>query len=204
MLLRRLSLLTLAAGCVLAQPVRLAPYPQKFRTFYSLDDPRVPAALAQPAPPLPVGDITAIAKASDGAIWYGTLQGLVRIDEHAGVRDRRQYLAGQRYLPDDEVVQLIADKAAGVWVRTRGGVAHIELRPMTLAAKAALFEQRIAARHDRHGMVSSSDLTVAGDLTTSHTRDDDNDGLWTSIYAAAECFRYAATKSPEALGPVYK
>jgi hypothetical protein len=29
--------------------------------------------------------------------------------------------------------------------------------------------------------------------------DSDNDGLWTAMYAAAECFRYAVTRSPEAL-----
>ena len=42
-------------------------------------------------------------------------------------------------------------------------------------------------------------LRVPGDLSTNRMRDDDNDGLWTSMYAAAECFRYAVTRSPEAL-----
>jgi hypothetical protein len=198
-LLRQLALTTLTTAAVLAQAVHLTPYPQKFRTFYSFDDPHVPAALKQPAPPLPVGDVTALAVASDGAVWYGTAQGLTRVDTRADERDRNQYFAGKRYLPDDEIVQLAADRAAGMWVRTKTGVAHIELRPMTLAAKAELFEQRIRARHNRHGLVSSSDLTVAGDVASSHTRDDDNDGLWTSMYAAAECFRYAVTKSPQAL-----
>lgn len=204
MFLQKLCPIALVAACAFAQPAQIAPSLQKFRTFYSLDDPHVPAALKQTARPLPVGGITALAKATDGAIWYGTSQGLVRVDEHASLRDRHQYFAGRRYLPDDVVVALAPDKAAGVWARTQSGVAHIELRPMTLAAKAVLFEQRIAARHDRHGLVSSSNLSVAGDLTTSRTRDDDNDGLWTSIYAAAECFRYAVTKSPQALANAKK
>src|ERR1019366_1120572 len=46
----------------------------------------------------------------------------------------------------------------GYWVRTKTGVSHIELRTMTLAAKAALFEERVHARHDRHGLVSPSNL----------------------------------------------
>jgi hypothetical protein len=70
---------------------------------------------------------------------------------------------------------------------------------MTLAAKAALFEARVHARHDRHGLVSPSDLRVPGDISTNQMRDDDNDGLWTSMYAAAECFRYAVTHAPDAL-----
>ncbi|MDP2334841.1 MAG: hypothetical protein Q8N05_00025 [Bacteroidota bacterium] len=37
-----------------------------------------------------------------------------------------------------------------------------------------------------------------GDLSTSTYGPDDNDGLWTSIYLAAECYRYAVTKDPEA------
>ena len=36
-------------------------------------------------------------------------------------------------------------------------------------------------------------------VSTSEMMDSDNDGLWTAIYAAAECFRYSVTKSAEAL-----
>jgi len=187
-----LGFTAVAAMCRGAEPVRLTAQPQKFRTFYSLDDARVLAALKQPgAPPRVV--------ASDGAEWYGTAQGVTRIDPKAAPRDRNQYFAGKRYLPDDEVQQLAADRAAGMWVRTKTGVSHIELRSMTLAAKAALFEERVRARHDRHGLVSPSILRVPGDISTNQMRDDDNDGLWTSMYAAAECFRYAVTRSPEAL-----
>jgi hypothetical protein len=188
-------------GCVAAvssgrsaEPFGLTPQPQKFRTFYAPGDKRIPAVLNNPAHPFPVGDVRARALASDGAIWYGTRQGAVRVE-----RDSNQYFAGRRYLPDDEVLQLAADKSAGMWVRTSTGVSHIELRVMTLAAKAALFERRVHQRHDRHGLVASSNLLSPGDVSTNQMRDDDNDGLWTSMYAAAECFRYAVTKSPEAL-----
>ena len=192
-----LGLVAAAAICRGAEPVRLTAQPQKFRTFYSLDDAQVPAALKQPG-------ATARAVASDGAVWYGTPHGVTRVDPKAAPRDRNQYFAGKRYLPDDEVQQLAADQAAGMWVRTKTGVSHIELRTMTLAAKAALFEERVHARHDRHGLVSPSNLRVPGDVSTNHMRDDDNDGLWTSMYAAAECFRYAVTHSPEALANATK
>ena len=56
----------------------------------------------------------------------------MRLDFSAPELDRRQYLAGQRYLPDDNVRQLLPDARAGFWVRTRTGVSHIELKPMTL------------------------------------------------------------------------
>jgi hypothetical protein len=187
-----LGLAAVAAICHAAGPVQLTPQPQKFRTFYAVTDQAIPAAFRQSSP-IPR------AVASDGAEWYASPHGVTRVDPHAAARDRTQYFAGKRYLPDDEVRQLVADQAAGMWVRTRTGVSHIELRTMTLAAKAALFEERVRARHDRHGLVSPSNLRVPGDPSTSQTRDDDNDGLWTSMYAAAECFRYAVTHSPEAL-----
>lgn len=173
----------------------LAAQPQKFRTFYSFDDPAVPVALKQ---------ASRSAIATDGAIWRAESVGLVRIDNKAELRDRYQYFAGKRYLPDDDVQSLAPDQAAGMWARTKTGVSHIELKRMTLEQKAALFEERIRQRHDRHGLVSPSNLRLAGDLSTNQTRDDDNDGLWTSMYAAAECFRYGVTKSSEAFANAKK
>ncbi len=38
-----------------------------------------------------------------------------------------------------------------------------------------------------------------GDLSTGYLSDSDNDGLWTSMYLGGEVFRYAVTKSKEAL-----
>jgi hypothetical protein len=181
-------------GCWVAQaaePVRLRPYPQKFRTFHELTDSRAAA-------PLPVSDVTAIAVASDGAVWLGTAQGLIRAGSD------RQYFAGRRYLPDDEVHNLTPDAAGGMWVRTKTGVSHIELRAMTLAQKAGYFEKRIRERHDRYGLVASSNFKEPGNPASNQLVPSDNDGLWTAMYAAAECFRYAVTRSPEALGNARK
>lgn len=186
------------------EPVQLAPYPQKFRTFHQPGDPAVPPALNSNAIPLPVGGITAACQSRDGALWLGTTQGLMRLDFAAPERDRRQYFAGRRYLPDDQVANVVPDDARGVWVRAATGVSHIELRPMTLARKAEHFEQRIRARHDRYGLVADCHFQTPGDVASFQPVDNDNDGLWTSIYAAAQCFRYAVTQSPEALARAKK
>src|SRR4051812_30705085 len=111
--------LLLIARADAVEPVRLAAYPQKWRSFYKTNDSAVPANLRTNSAPLPVGNIVAQTKASDGAIWLGTTQGLMRLDLSAPARDQRQYLAGQRYLPDDFVEQVLSDEHAGVWVRTR-------------------------------------------------------------------------------------
>jgi hypothetical protein len=124
---------------------------------------------------------------------------VIREDAAAEALDRRQYFGGKRYLPDDDVRNLAPDDSSGMWVRTRTGVSHIELRSMTLEQKAAYFERRVHQRHDRYGLVASSRLRVPGDLSTNQLDPSDNDGLWTAIYAASQCFRYGATRSPEAL-----
>jgi hypothetical protein len=156
---------------------------QKFRTFYSTDAAEVPVALR-------AGE-RKTAAASDGIEWTAAARGLYR--------DHKEYFAGKRYMPDDEVLALAPDDARGMWVRTRTGVSHIELREMTLAQKAAMFEQRVTMRHDRYGLVADSHLAKAGDLTANELESSDNDGLWTAMYAAAECFRYSVTKDPDAL-----
>ena len=119
---------------------------QKFRMFYSADDSRVPAAVR--------ASTERKAVASDGVEWSAAPRGLYR--------NSKEYFAGKRYLPDDEVVGLSPDASHGMWVRTRTGVSHIELREMTLEQKAAAFEERVTLRHDRYGMVADSHLAKLG------------------------------------------
>lgn len=112
--------------------MQLRAYPQKFTRFYQRSDPAVPAALKRAPGPLPSGEVNYVATTADGAIWRGTRAGLFRVDHAADPPDRRQYFAGRRYLPDDDVLNLVPDSSTGVWARTSTGVSHIELRFMTL------------------------------------------------------------------------
>ena len=69
---------------------------------------------------------------------------------------------------------------------------------MTLEEKSRAFVERIESRHNRWGLTATSDLRVAGDLSSNQTVSTDNDGLWTAIYVAAECFRFKVTGQPDA------
>jgi hypothetical protein len=185
--------LLLFAGCTLwAQPQRLklTPYRQAERSFHPLTDPALPAALKA---------ASRDARASDGASWRGTDEGLWREDPKAPALDRKRYFASKRWLPDDKVRSVHPDSSGGVWVLTETGAAHITFARTTLAAKTKIFEQRVQERHNRHGMVASSSFTEPGNPASNRVVTSDNDGLWTAMYAAAECFRYAVTKSDEAL-----
>src|SRR5262249_20495106 len=64
--------------------------------------------------------------------------------------------------------------------------------------KSRIFVERIRARHVRWGLTADSQLRVPGDLSTNQMVSTDNDGLWTAIYVAAECFRYKVTGEADA------
>jgi len=191
---------------------------QKVATQYPLDSPAVPAAvkpIANGKPWLskergPVEGLILFAQERSGAVWLGSDQGAARFDSKAThLWGRWQYFAGRRWLQDDSVQNIFVEESrtekqpapdAGrkVWVRTKSGVSLLEWRPMTLGEKARLFEERIEARHVRHGMVADTTLVRRGDVASSVNRDNDNDGLWTSIYLGAQAYRYAVTRDPVA------
>jgi len=151
-----------------------------------------------PAAGLPLAGLQAVAVADDGAVWAGGRGGVVRFTGRTHPWERWHVFAGRRYLPTDDVLALAAGQQGAMWVRTTAGVSHLRLLAVSLDEKAAQIEQGLRARHVRHDLVADSLLTVPGDLASSQQYPSDNDGLWTAIYAAAESYRYAVTKSDEA------
>lgn len=144
---------------------------------------------------LPYNDFTCMAAGGDGSVWLGTRKGAIRFDgEHWAYRQ------GRCWLPDDHVRDIAVDSAGNAWFATAKGVGFIERRPMTLAEKAQFYEQEIEKYIKRtpFGYVAQVNLKHSGDKSEVIRSDDDNDGLWTSMYGAGECFAYGATKDPAA------
>ena len=85
-------------------------------------------------------------------------------------------------------------------VATPAAVGQIHSREMTLARKAKLFEAAIDKHHRRtpYGYVLGVRLRSPGLRDDPIQHDSDNDGLWTAMYGAGECFAYGATKNPTA------
>jgi hypothetical protein len=183
---------------------------QKFATHFSHDAANLPAGVRHNVdgkPWLhkergPVAGLMHFATEKSGAIWLGSDQGAARFDRKADHPwDRWQYFHGRRWLSDDSIQNILVETNAPhlkVWLRTKSGVSLIEWRPMTLAQKAAYFDERIEARHVRHGMVADCSLKAAGDLNSWQPEDSDNDGLWTAIYLGAQAYRYATTRDADA------
>ncbi len=144
---------------------------------------------------LPVTGFTALAAGADGSVWAATGSGVIRWDGSGF-----HYRQGPRWLPSDETTGLAVDASGGAWIATAGGLGWIERRPFTLAAKAAHYEEEIAryVKRTPYGYVAEAPLRTPGDRSSAAPEDSDNDGLWTAMYGAGECFAFAATGDPAA------
>ncbi|HWK07441.1 MAG TPA: hypothetical protein VNS58_27605 [Puia sp.] len=143
---------------------------------------------------LPCTDLSVIRRI-DGRTWFGSAQGAFVLREDG----KFDYFASRRWLPSDKVADLSAGPRGSVLILTDKGLGQICFKQMTLADKAAYYERQVRERHIRLGFNSTLGRMKDGDLSTGSLEDSDNDGLWTSMYLGAEVFRYAATRSPEAL-----
>lgn len=142
---------------------------------------------------LPYDDFTCAGAGKDGAVWFGTTKGAIRFDG-----SHWAYRQGRRWLPDDHVTAMAVDTNGEAWFATPAGLGLIDRRPMTFKEKAKHYEDEIDTRHRRteYGYVLEAHLNRPGDLSEWTNSDSDNDGLWTSMYGAGECFAYGATKDP--------
>jgi len=140
---------------------------------------------------LPYGPVKVIAPA-DGCLWFGTDKGAIKKDSGW------HYYNGKRWLPDNKLNDILPIDSHTVWIATPDGIIQIQQVEMTMEQKVDSFETVIELRHNRRGLINHSKLKIPGNLGSSRMENEDNDGLWTACYLAAECFRFGATKSNDA------
>ena len=143
---------------------------------------------------LPWTDLTAVNEVN-GKLWFGSSKGAFMLDTDG----KYKYYASKRWLPSDSVTFIAQGPDESVLIATEKGLSRIIFKPMTLHDKAMYYEKQVRARHIRHGFNATLGYMQDGSLATGSLEDSDNDGLWTTMYLAAEVFRYKVTKSEEAL-----
>ena len=143
---------------------------------------------------LPVQEFTVTAVESPSVTWIGTPAGAIRL-----TRDSQtvEYFGAERWLPENRVTG-IGFESGHTWLETSKGFARIAYVRTTLPDKSRTFVERVQSRHNRWGLTATSQLRVPGDVSTNQPVSSDNDGLWTAMYVAAECFRYQVTSDPGA------
>lgn len=143
---------------------------------------------------LPCTEITCI-KEMNGNVWFGSSDGAFMLRSDG----KFNYFNGERWLPGNQVIQMAEGPDHSVLILTTKGLGQICYKEMTLADKAEFYEKQVRQRHIRNGLNASLDGLKHGNLSGGYLADSDNDGLWTSMYLGAEIFRYAVTKSDDAL-----
>lgn len=143
---------------------------------------------------LPVQEITAV-KVINGNVWFGSSQGAFMLRED----NKFNYYYGERWLPGEEVKDIAKGPEGSVLILTDSGLGQICFKEITLKDKANFFEKQVRLRHIRNGFNSTLSGMTRGDLSTGFLSDSDNDGLWTSMYLGGQAYRYAVTRSEEAL-----
>ncbi len=143
---------------------------------------------------MPWTDLTTI-KNIDGKLWFGSTWGAMKLRDDG----KFDYYASERWIPSDTVVSIAKGPENSVLVLTNRGLGQICFKEMTLYDKAMYYEKQVRERHIRVGFNATVSNMKNGDVTTGTMENSDNDGLWTSMYLAGETFRYAVTKSDEAL-----
>ena len=141
---------------------------------------------------LPFNDFTCVAPSPDGSVWFGTRRGAIQYDGQ-----RWAYRQGLRWLPNDEVRSIVVDAHNTVWVGTAHGVGCIVMKNLNLKEKAIHYESQIDQhlKRTKYGYVATARLGQPGDLSEVANIESDNDGLWTAMYGASQCYAFAVTKS---------
>lgn len=156
---------------------------------------RLQTTLAPPATALPSSDVRCLALDPDGRLWAGTDGGLARHDRNTWTVRR-----GRRWLLHDDVRDLRFSPDRTAWIATAGGVSALTVSHLSMAAKASHFQAVLEARHVRPpGIVEKCRFDAPGRLESWKPTDDDNDGGYTALAMAMECYRYAVTRDPAAL-----
>lgn len=142
---------------------------------------------------LPYDDFTMFTPGEQGVIWMATKIGAIRFDGQ-----NWNYRANRRWTPDTDIRSIAVQSNGNAWLGTPNGIGLLERQTTTLAQKAKFFEDEIDKYHRRtpYGYVGGVSTAEPGQKVGIQQHDSDNDGLWTAMYGAGECFAYAATKDP--------
>jgi hypothetical protein len=143
---------------------------------------------------MPWTELTTVSEIDD-KIWFGSTWGAMMLREDG----KFNYYASERWIPSDTVIDIAGGPSNSVLILTSRGLGKICFEEMTLYEKAMFFEEQVRERHIRTGFNATVSGMQKGDITSGSMEDSDNDGLWTSMYLAGETFRYAVTKSDDAL-----
>ena len=143
---------------------------------------------------VPDGSFNDMYFAPDGKKYFATNTGIVTLFE-----GKISYFSYGVWLMHPTVTKLAVSDNGTIAAVTPRGISLITSKEMTLEEKAKHYDEMAVKYFTRNeGYQVSRELRKYGDLDSGWLPNSDNDGLFTGLYCASQCFRYKVTGEEEA------
>ena len=143
---------------------------------------------------VPAGSFNDMFFAKDGKKYFATNTGIVTL-----IEGKISYYSFGAWLMHPTVTKITVSENGTIAAVTPRGISIITTKLMTLEEKAAHYDAMAVKYFTRNeGYQVTRELRKYGDLDSGWLPNSDNDGLFTGLYCASQCFRYAVTGSEEA------
>ena len=138
---------------------------------------------------VPAGSINDMFFAADGKKYFATNTGIVTL-----VEGKISYFSYGAWLMHPTVTKITVSDNGTIAAVTPRGISIITSKYMTLEEKANHYDEMAVKYYTRNeGYQVSRELRKYGDLDSGWLPNSDNDGLFTGLYCASQCFRYKVT-----------
>ena len=135
----------------------------------------------------------------DQQLWFGSTNGAFRLNSNG----KYSYYAGERWLPNNHVINIIKGPSKNVLILTEKGLAKICFKEMTLEDKAIFFEKQVREKNMRYGF-NCSGVSLVENYSSAQLNNQPSDNLWTAMYLAGQLYRYKVTGSKQAKQNAYE
>ncbi len=138
---------------------------------------------------VPAGAINDMFFAADGKKYFATNTGIVTL-----IEGKISYFSYGAWLMHPTVTKITVSENGTIAAVTPRGISIITSKYMTLEEKANHYDEMAVKYYSRNeGYQVSRELRKYGDLDSGWLPNSDNDGLFTGLYCASQCFRYKVT-----------
>ncbi len=143
---------------------------------------------------VPTGSFNDMFFAADGKKYFATNTGLITL-----IEGKISYYSFGPWLAHPTVTKLAVSDGGSIAAVTPRGISLITHKEMTLEEKANHYDEMAVKYFTRNeGYQVDRILRKYGDLESGWLPNSDNDGLFTGLYCASQCFRYAVTGDKKA------
>lgn len=143
---------------------------------------------------VPSGSFNDMYFAADGKKYFATNTGIITL-----IEGKISYLSYGVWLMHPTVTKITVSESGTIAAVTPRGISVITSKYMTLEEKANHFDELADKYYVRNeGYQVSRKLRKYGDMDSGWLANSDNDGLFTGLYCASQCFRYKVTGDKKA------